>query len=119
MQMNKNILSTYCMCLTDRRGAETDQNTPHNPPPSQKKKGSVGRVKSSHSLTARQEQHREILGEAEIPQLSPAKPVSKPGSPSDLRLGLQPRGGRMPPPPPPRGRGLCSRGLFAPGSQPG
>lgn len=61
----------YCMCLTNRQGADTDQNTPFSP------RGSAGRFRSSYNLTARQEQHREVLGAAEILWLCPSKRVSK------------------------------------------
>lgn len=81
----------YCMCLTDRREADTDQNTHPHP----QTRGSVGRVRYSHSLTARQEHHREIWRWLRYPWLFSAKRVSKPGSPSDLRFVWQPDRGRM------------------------
>lgn len=81
----------YCMCLTDSREADTDQNTHPHPPT----RASVGRVRYSHCLTARQEHHREIWGWLRYPRLFSAKRVSKPGSPSDLRFVWQPDRGRM------------------------
>lgn len=81
----------YCMCLTDRWEADIDQNTHTHPSP----RGSVGRVIYSHSLTARQEHHREIWGWLRYPRLFSAKRVSKPGSPSHLRFVWQPGRGRM------------------------
>lgn len=107
MQMNKNIIPMYCMCLTKRQGAETDQNTLFSP------RGSAGRFRSSHSLPARQEQHREMLGAAEILRLCPEKRSSKEGSPPGLPLGLQPgRGGMLRAEPAllPRGCGPCCWG---------
>lgn len=64
MQMNKNIIPTYCMCLTNRQGAETDQNIPFSP------RGAAGRFRSSHSLTTGQEPHREVLGALRYPSFA-------------------------------------------------